>query len=217
MPNFSNGTYVEWPYAGHGPTRSVPCAGDFLTAFFDDPNGELDTFCADDVPKPVFNGPLYTSDGLLLSLAKLEEDPKQIAGPVSLLAIAVLVLPIAFLIISLSPIARLINGQIGEPSRGGRISAWLTALIGTASIIIFGLAVSATYEASELLFLVGLLGWAKYGVYAGYLAGLLGLLTLFLTIRARRSAPLLIGTLTGLLVTGIGGIALSLSFLVSGI
>lgn len=217
MPNFSNGTYVEWPYAGHGPTRSVPCAGDFLTAFFDDPNGELDTSCADDMQKPVFQGPLYTSDGLILSMAKLEEDPKQIAGPAALLAIAVFVLPLAFLMISLSPIARLINGQVGEPSRGARISAWFTALIGTSSIVIFAAAVSATFEASELLFLVGLLGWAKYGVYAGYLAGLFGFLTLFLTIRARRSAPLLIGTLIGLLLTGIGGIALSLAFLVPGI
>ncbi|WP_395339562.1 alpha/beta hydrolase [Ningiella sp. W23] len=217
MPNFSNGTYVEWPYAGHGPTRSVPCAGDFLTAFFDEPNGELDTSCADDMQKPVFKGSLYTSDGLLLSLAKLKEDPKQIAGPAVLLAIAVFVLPVAFFMLSLSPIARLINGQATEPSRGARISAWFTALIGIASIIIFGAAVYATFEASELLFLVGLIGWAKYGVYASYLAGLLGLLTLFLTIRARRSAPLLIGTLLGLIITGIGGIALSLSFLVSGI
>lgn len=217
MPNFSNGTYVEWPYAGHGPTRSVPCAGDFLTAFFDDPNGELDTSCADDMQKPVFQGPLYTSDGLLLSLAKLEEDPKQIAGPAALLAVAVIVLPVAFLMISLSPIARLINGQVGEPSRGARISAWFTALIGTSSIVIFAAAVFATFEASELLFLAGLLGWAKYGVYAGYLTGLFGLLTLFLTMRARRLAPLLIGTLIGLLLTGIAGVALASALLITGI
>ncbi len=217
MPNFSNGTYVEWPYAGHGPTRSVPCAGDFLTAFFDDPNGELDTSCADDMQKPVFQGPLYKSDGLLLTLAKLEEDPKQIIGQATLLAIAAFVLPVAFIMISISPIARLINGQVGEPSRGARISAWLTALMGIASIVIIAAAVSATFEASELLFLAGLLGWAKYGVYAGYLAGLFGFLTLFLTIRARRSAPLLIGTLIGLLLTSIGGIALSFAFLLSGI
>jgi pimeloyl-ACP methyl ester carboxylesterase len=39
LPGFSNGTYVEFPYAGHGPSRSVECAGDMLNAFFDNALG----------------------------------------------------------------------------------------------------------------------------------------------------------------------------------
>ena len=35
LPGFSNATYVEFPYAGHGPLRSVECGGDLLNKFYD--------------------------------------------------------------------------------------------------------------------------------------------------------------------------------------
>ena len=49
LPGFSNGTYVEFPYAGHGPSRSVECAGDMLNAFYDDPKLEPDLACREEL------------------------------------------------------------------------------------------------------------------------------------------------------------------------
>ncbi len=209
LPNFSNATYVEWPYAGHGPTRSMDCAGDFLTAFFDDPNGDLDTSCADDMERPNFAGPLYRDDALLRILAQLEDDPKPLAATLSLLGFAAFALPFAFLIYTVAPLARLINRNGGDPSGGARFMAWLTALLGAGSIAGLGYAAYATIEASELLVFVGLLGWAQWAVIAGYASGLTGLIALLLTVRTRMSRYLPIGALLGLALTGLAGAALA--------
>ena len=82
LPGFSNGTYVEFPFAGHGPTRSVECAGEFLTKFFDDPNGELDQSCVDTMEAPDFVGPLFKTDVFTKLGALAAEDEKQLAVPV---------------------------------------------------------------------------------------------------------------------------------------
>jgi hypothetical protein len=216
LPNFANGSYVEWPYAGHGPTRSMECAGAFLTGFFDDPKGELDTSCADEMEKPSFAGPLYRSDALLLALAQLEDDPKALAAPMLLLGLAALALPLAFLIYTIAPIARVINGDRGNPTGGARLMAWITALLGGGSIVGLGYAAYATIEASELLVFAGLLGWARWAVIAGYAAGFTGLIAFGLTIRARMSGYLPIGALLGLALTGAAGIALAAGLGVTG-
>ncbi len=216
LPNFANGTYVEWPYAGHGPTRSMECAGAFLTAFFDDPNGDLDTSCADEMEKPTFAGPLYRNDSLLRIVAQVEDEPKALAAPMLLLGLGVLLLPFAFLIYTIAPIARLINRESGNPTGGARFVAWVTALLGAGSIAGLGYAVYATIEASEFLILAGLLGWARWPVIAGYAAGLAGLIALGLAVRARMNGYLPIGALLGLVLTGVAGAALAAGLVVAG-
>ena len=62
LPGFENGTYVEFPFAGHGPSRSVECAGDMLNLFYDDPVGEPDLGCVEEMEEPEIFAPLYTSD-----------------------------------------------------------------------------------------------------------------------------------------------------------
>lgn len=217
LPNFLNGSYVEWPYAGHGPTRSVECAGAFLTDFYDDPHGELDTSCADDMEKPSFAGPLYRDDAFLRLLAQAEDDPKKLAAPMALLGLAILFLPFAFLVYTAAPVARLINSDRGDPTGGARLMAWLTAALGAGSLIGLGYAGYATFEASELLVFTGFLGWARWAVLAGYAAGLTGLLALGLTVRARASSHLPIGSLLGLLATGLAGLSLAGGFAIMGL
>ncbi|MFZ5617536.1 MAG: alpha/beta fold hydrolase [Pseudomonadota bacterium] len=216
LPGFSNATYVEFPYAGHGPTRSVKCAGDFLTKFFDAPAEKVDTACADDMKAPEFTGRLYATEGVTRLAALAAEDEKKIAAPAIWAGLSALALIIAFLVYTLAPIARLINRDEAMPTLGARPLAFATALLGTISVGGLGYAGYATFDANELLFIAGLLGFARWFVVAGIVAGLLGLGVLALMVRARAQKALPIGTLLGLAVTGAAAAAFAAFLLVNG-
>ncbi len=217
VPGFSRGTYVEFPYTGHGPTRSVKCAGEFLTKFFDAPEAEVDRTCPDSLKAPEFSGKLFRTDGLLILAAKFAEDPKTIMAPVLTLGVSALFLLIAFVVLTLSPVARLINRDVPVPTFGARPLAWLTALFGIIAAGGLGAAIAMTVDANEMLMLGGLLGWARWFAIAGLLTGLGGLGVFALAVRARLQRDLPVGTLIGLLVTGAAGVGLAVSFLMNGI
>lgn len=217
VPGFSRGTYVEFPYTGHGPTRSVKCAGEFLTKFFDAPEGAVDRTCPDSIKAPKFAGKLYQTDGLLNLAAKAAEDPKKAAAPALVLASSILVLLMAFGVYTLAPIARLINRDVPAPTFGARPLAWATALLGLVTAGGLGAAVAMTFEANEINLLGGLLGWARWFAISGLLAGLGGLGVIGLAVRARLQRDLPIGTLLGLLLTGAAGLGLAVILLTNGI
>lgn len=212
-PGFSNATYVEFPYAGHGPSRSVKCAGEFLTEYFNDPDGELDLSCPESMEAPKFVGELYQTRALTRLAASVAEDEKNALVPALWAGVSALILIVAALIYSLAPIARFINGSRTMSTYGARPLAWLTALIGAAAIGGLGYAGYATGEASELVFLLGLLPIARWFVMAGLGAGVFGVIVLVLTVRARRCEPLPLGVLSGLVLTGAAAAALA-AFLV---
>lgn len=216
VPGFSRGTYVEFPYAGHGPTRSVKCAGEFLTKFFDAPEGDIDRTCPDSLTAPKFSGKLYRSDALLNLASKFAEDPKKLATPALMLVFSLIGLLVGLVVLTLSPVARIVNRDIAAPTFGARPLGWLTALLGVLSVGGLGAAVGMTVEANEMLVLGGLVGWAQWFVLAGYAAGLAGLGVIALTVRARLQRDLPIGTLTGLLLTGAAGLALALFLAMNG-
>jgi len=213
MPGFSNGTYVEFSYAGHGPTRSVKCAGDFLTKFYDDPNGELDLSCPESMEAPKFLGPVMKTSALARIGAMAAEDEKQLAVPALWFGGSALALLIGAIIYNLAPVARLINGNHPLPTGGARVAAWATSLLGVASIVGLGYAGYVTSEASQFLIALGLVGWAKWFALAGLAAGLFGVGLLWLTVQARLREALPIGVLSGLLLTALGGVGLA-SFLI---
>jgi len=216
VPGFSKGTYVEFPYAGHGPTRSVKCAGDFVTKFFDAPEDKVDTKCADDMTAPDFSGPLYQTDGVKHLAELASEDEKKIAAPALWFGLPALILVFAFFIYSLAPAARLVNREGATPTLGARPLAFATALLGAAAVAGLGYGVYATFDASELLLLGGLLGWTRWFVIAGVISGVTGAAALFLMVKARLQKALPIGTLTGLGLTGAAGVALSAFLLLNG-
>jgi len=209
LPGFSNGTYVEFPFAGHGPTRSVECAGDFLNKFFDAPDGELDTSCVDEMKAPDFSGPLFETNALTKLAAMAAQDEKQLAVPALWFGLSAIILIFAAIIYTLAPVARAINGSAVHSTGGARIIAWFAALTGVTAIGGLGYAGYASFEANEFILLVGLLGWARWFVCAGLFTGILGVILLWRTIIARRREPLPIGVLSGLLLTSGAAIALA--------
>ncbi|WDI32563.1 alpha/beta fold hydrolase [Hyphococcus flavus] len=209
LSGFSNGTYVEFAYAGHGPTRSVECAGDFLTKFYDNPDSELDTSCPEGMEAPEFNGPLFTTDGLIKLATVMSEEPKKIVVPALWAGLPAFVLIFGAIVYTLAPVARLINGAGAMTTGGARVIAWVTALAGAAAIGGIAAGGAVTADANGLLLLFGLPGWTKGFAMAGLAAGPLGLLLLLLTMKARMRMPLPIGVFLGLLLTGLSGIALA--------
>ncbi len=209
LPGFSNGTYVEFAYAGHGPSRSVECAGEFLTKFFDDPEGELDTSCPDSMEAPDFAGPLYETNAITRLGAMAAEDEKQLAAPALWLGLPAVIFLFGAIIYTLAPASRLINRSNAQATGGARFLAWLTALLGAGAIGGLGYAGYASFEANEFLLLAGMLGWARWFVLAGYAAGLTGLFLLWSGFKARMREALPIGVLTGLFLTGLAGVALA--------
>ncbi len=212
LPGFSNATYVEFPYTGHGPLRSVECGGDLLNLFFDDPAADPDLSCVDEVEPPEFFVPLYTTAIASRLLLIAVEDEKKLAGPGAWGGLSVVISLIAFVWLSVAPLGRRIDRRQPVPVPGARLSAWIAATLATIAAVTIGAAFGITADASELLVVFGLVPWAWWGSFAGLLAGLAGIAAIVFTIRARRQQRLPIGTLVGFLLTGIAAVGLS-SFL----
>jgi hypothetical protein len=212
MPGFSNGTLVVFPYTGHGPLRSLECGGDMLNSFFDDPMGELDLSCVDEVEAPDFFVPLYeTRIATRLGLIAVE-DKKKLAGPVIWGGFSVTVSLFAFFILSLGSLGRRIDRRQPVDMPHARLATWLAASFSTLAIVVIGAAAGVTADASEILLLFGMVPWAWYGAVAGVFAGLAGIAAIGLTIRIRLQRSVPIGTLVGFLMTGLAAFGLS-SFL----
>ncbi|NOX96337.1 MAG: hypothetical protein GXP04_14970 [Alphaproteobacteria bacterium] len=114
---------------------------------------------------------------------------------------------IGSLIYTLAPMARLINGIGGHPTGGARVLAWLTSLMGVTSAGGLAYAGYASFEANQFILLVGMLGWARWFALAGLACGALGALLLWRSVIARARIALPIGVISGLLLTGMSGIA----------
>ena len=213
-PGFTNGTYVEFPYAGHGPSRSVECAGDLLNKFYDDPTAEPDLGCVDEIEAPEFLGSIYrTSAGPRFAVLAMEqkEDLPRVAswGGASVVGVV-----IGFLVLTFAPLVRRMEKRQPAPAEGARIATWVATAFGTAALGIFGAAAGVSYKLSEMLLIFGMVGWAALGAWAGVLAGLSGALAIVLAVRARRRVALPIGTLVGFVITGLAAVSLS-AFLVA--
>jgi pimeloyl-ACP methyl ester carboxylesterase len=209
LPGFENGTYVEFPYAGHGPSRSVKCAGVLLNKFYDNPHVEPDLSCVDEMEEPQIWAPMFTTGIAPRLMVMLTDDKKSLALPAAWGGLSILIALIAFLHLTFSRFGRMIDGRQAVDTGSARGFAWSAALLSLVAVSILGAAVYVTADTSELFLIFGLVPWAQFGAWGGLLAGVLGLLTLGATVRALRRMALPVGTLLGLLLTG--GAAVSLS------
>jgi pimeloyl-ACP methyl ester carboxylesterase len=215
MGGFSNGRYIEVPFAGHGPTRSMPeCAGPVLNAFFDDPDPQaLDATCLEaGVGEPDYVS-LYGTSAIIRAGLMATDDPKTLA-PVGLwVGLPVIMLLLAFFIYPLGWLARLIGrpsmSDLSAQTGGGRWLAWGAAITGLAFPALMGLGAYEASEISEIALLAGLSGTAGLGAWMAMLSGLLGLGALVQMVRSIAGGDgMRIGTMTGLAITGLSGLAL---------
>jgi hypothetical protein len=209
LPGFANGTYVEFPYAGHGPSRSVTCAGDMLNAFYDDPTADPNLSCVDEMEVPKIYAPLFTTSIGPRLMVKAIDDKKSLIAPGIWAGTGILIPVIGFLVLTVAPIGRRIDQRSPAPAGWARVTTWLAAFLVVLSAAVLGAAIGVTYKASEVLLLFGLVPWARWGALAGLLAGIAGIGAVVLTVRAQMTQKLPIGTLLGFLLTGLAAISMS--------
>ncbi len=215
-PGFSNATYVEFPYAGHGPSRSVECAGDMLNKFYDDPVAAPDLSCVDEMEAPEFIS-LYRSSFAPRMIALAMEDKEELPKVAAWGGISILGVLVGFLVLTFAPLVRRIEKREPAPADGARLAAWGAACAGTAALAILGAAAGVSYELSEVLLVLGLVGWAALGAWLGVVSGILGVVALVLTVRARRNSALPAGTLTGFVITSLAAVSLSVFLMMWGL
>jgi pimeloyl-ACP methyl ester carboxylesterase len=210
MPGFENGQLVVFPHAGHGPTRSVPCAGDWMNAWLDDPSQPVDRTCVDEGEQAAeFLAPYYKTSIMVDALALMNEDEGRLKAhavwvgtSAGLTVLAALFLPLAWL-------GRRINHHQLEPGGGSRLLVFLAS--GTAVVWLSGLGAAAyvTSEITEAMLLFGLVPWAGWIAWLGPLSLILGLIALFQVWRRRAWIPF--GSMIGLMLSAVAVISLSLA------
>lgn len=215
-PGFSNMTYVEFPYAGHGPSRSMECGGDMLNSFFDDPEAEPDLSCVDENEAPEFLGSIYRTPFVPRMIVLAMENEDDMPKVATWAALSVGPLLVAFLVLTFAPLGRRLNRNTPAPAGGARLAAWITSFLGMAALAVFGAAAGVSFELSEVLLLFGMVPWAAFGAWFGLFAGLAGIVAIVLSVRARRGG-LPTGTLVGFLITGLSAISLSAFLLAWGL
>ncbi len=213
LPGFENGTYIEFPFAGHGPSRSVECAGHMMNKFYDDPTAPPDLSCVEEMEEPKMWAPMYTTTIAPVLGGMMVEDPQSMLLPGVWFGLPLVILLIAFLVLTFAPIGRRIDKRQPADTSGARFFAWLAATLSVVSVGLFGAAFAATAEASEMLVILGLVPWASYAAWIGLIAGVVGLIALIKTLRKHMADRLPFGTMLGLSLTGISAVAISLFML----
>jgi hypothetical protein len=209
LPGFTNGTYVEYAYAGHGPTRSVQCSGHMLNRFYDDPSAGPDMSCPESMEEPKLWAPMFTTSIAPRLGALFFEDKKKLLAPGAWAGSAILISVLAFLMLTLAPIGRWMNRSMTTRVGSARTWAWLTSALAVASIATLGAAVAATVQTSELAALFGLVPWARYGAWLGMAAGVVGLLTVIAAFRGRARGRMPTGSMLGFALTGLAAVGLA--------
>ena len=157
---------------------------------------------------PKIYAPLFTTSIGPRLIARTAEEKKKLIAPGIWAATSILTPFIGFLVLTVAPIGRRIDGRSAAPAGWARVTTWMAALFAVLSVSVFGAAIGATYKSSEVLLLFGMLPWAKGGALAGLRAGIAGVVAVVRTLRAHLRQRLPIGTLLGFSITGLAAISL---------
>ncbi len=182
LPGLSRGQLAVFPHAGHGPTRSLECGGDFMNRFFDDPGAPLDRSCVDQGGQRArFIAPYFRSSAGARGLILSDRRPQHLRGHLTWAAVSAAVSLIGALVLLIGWCLRLFNGQRLRYAYGTRFVVFLAAAFGTAYAAGLASAAQATYQVTEVMLLFGLLPWAVWFAWLAPLAVLLALIGLRMT------------------------------------
>ena len=210
MPGFKNGQLVIFPHAGHGPTRSIECGGDWLNTWFDDPSAPVTRECVDEGEQAAeFIAPYFRSSVVIDALALRGEDESRLKAHGAWVGVSAGITLIAALFLPLAWLGRRLNGHALKGSGGSRLTVFLAALLATAWLTGLGLAAWQTSEVTEAMLLFGLVPWAAWVAWLGPLSVLVAVLALFRVWRSRRDIGL--ASRIGLLLAPLAVISLGVA------
>lgn len=210
MPGLSNARLVEFPHAGHGPTRSLDCGGAFLNAFFNDPSAPLDMQCVEDGEKAaVFIAPYFATGMLPRAAALFDVDKKTLLPHGIWIGVSALIVVVGLFAFVSGWLARMISGETRTRALGTRWLAGLAALAAVAHLAGLGAAFGLVADATPAMLLFGTYGWASTFAWLAPIAGMLGIIavTAALTARSLRRASRIGFTLVGLAAISVSAFA----------
>jgi len=216
LDGLSNARYVEFPHAGHGPTRSVDCAGDFMNDFFDDPEAPLDEECVESGESAAeYLGRVYETDAVIRGLLMRETEPQALGMQVAWAGSSLILAGGGFLTLGIGWLAGRVNRAPRPKGGGGRLLIFAASVLILAWLLGMALAAWRSSELSEALLLVGFLPWAGWIAWLAPLALLVALAGLVQMFRTRLRFTL--SGLIGLSAVALGVISLSLFGLLWGL
>ncbi len=208
LPGFSNGQLVVFPHAGHGPTRSLDCAGDFLNTYFDDPTGELDTSCAEEGGEEArYLAPYFRTNAVVRGIVMQQEKPERFRNQMAWGGGSFGLVLLGFLSIFSAWVSRRFNGTRVKGAGGARFVVLLATALALAWLAGLAGAAHATSEITEALLIFGLAPWAMWFAWLGPLALLVALAGLIQSWRYRERIAL--GSRLGLWLTCLAIISLN--------
>jgi len=186
MPGFENGQLVIFPHAGHGPTRSIECAGDWLNTWFDDPSAPVARECVDEGEEAAeFIAPYFRSSVVIDALALKGESESRFKAHGIWAGVSAGITLLAVLILPLAWVGRRFNGHRLKGTGGSRLAVFVAALLATAWLAGLGLAAWQTSEITDVMLLFGFVSWARWVAWLGPLSVLIAVLALFRVWRGR--------------------------------
>jgi hypothetical protein len=210
MPGFENGELVVFPHAGHGPTRSIECAGDWMNTWYDDPSQPVGRECVEEGEEAAeFLAPYFRTSIMTDALALMNESEDRLkvhgiwmGASAGLTLLAAFFLPLAW-------VGRRFNSHRLEPGGGSRLLMFLATGLAATWLIGLGVAAYVTSEITEAMLLFGMVPWAMWFAWLGPLSVLIALIALVQTWRSRERIRL--GSRIGLIISGLAVISLGVA------
>lgn len=208
--------YVEAPYAGHGPTRSMPeCGAQVMRDFFDSRElAGLDVSCLEEGPGAPEYEDLVWSTAVYRALALTPDAPQSFIIPMLWAGVCIFILGLGVFILPLAVAARMIDrrpaAELAALTGGARLTAWLAAVSGLTGLALIGAGAARLMEDADAAIIAGLAAPAGAGTWLMLLTGVLGLASLVLLARTLASGERVrFGTLAGITLMGLSAAALT--------
>lgn len=208
LPGFNNARLAIFPHAGHGPTRSLECGGDFMNGFFDDPAAPLDANCIETGGQAArYIAPYFRSSAVARGLVMADDSEQRLRGHITWAAISAAISLFGAVVLLVGWCLRVFNGQRLRYAYGTRFVVFLAAAAGTAYAAGLASAAQSTARVTEVMLLFGMVPWALWFAWLAPLATVLSLIGLVMVWKQR--ARLFPATRLGLVAVCLGVLSLT--------